>query len=161
MQSTSNYRISFLRSRRSYYLITFIYLFIYLFAIQVHYHIWWEQGTRSYLRFTCRSLPPWAGVQPPELMGPICSELWAPFPTVELHLFSVRCPRRLLFPVYFCKSSLYFTVNFVTLENYEPSWGVEPGSSHSVVGSSCTALAGPGHLSYNLIAYQNHPLLKL
>jgi hypothetical protein len=34
---------------------------------------------------------------------------------------------------------------FITLENYEPSSRVEPGSSRSVVRSSSTALAGPGN----------------
>jgi hypothetical protein len=33
---------------------------------------------------------------------------------------------------------------FITLENHEPSSGVEPGSSRSVVRSSSTALASPG-----------------
>jgi hypothetical protein len=119
----------------------FIYLFFYFSAIQVHYHIWWEQGSRSYLQCTCRSLPPWAGVQPPELMGPIYSELLAPFATVELHLFPLDVRAVFFFPSNFARRALPWI--FIALENHEPSSGVEPGSSRSIVRSSSTKLAGP------------------
>jgi hypothetical protein len=97
-------------------LLTFIYLFIYLFsAIQVHYHIWWEQGSWSYLRFTCIWLPPWVGVQPPELIGPICSELWAPFATVELYLFPLDVCAVFFFTSNFARRAC--CEFFITLEN--------------------------------------------
>ncbi len=43
---------------------------------------------------------------------------------------------------------------FITLENHEPSSGVEPGSSRSVVRSSSTALAGPGIYIYLYICFK-------
>ncbi len=62
-------------------------------------------GTRIFdnLGFTCHSLPPWSGVQPPELMVPISSELWAPFATVDLHLFPLDVRAVFFFPSNFAR----------------------------------------------------------
>ena len=43
--------------------------------------------------------------------GPIFSDLWDPFTTVELRLLSVWCRRLLIFPSYFWMSSIIFYVN--------------------------------------------------
>ena len=64
-------------------------------------------------------------------IGPIHSDLWDPFATVELHLLSIRCRRLLIFPSYIWTLSIIFNVSKIyrfTLENSDPSSGVESGS---------------------------------
>ena len=79
-------------------------------------------------------------------LGPIYSDLWVPFATVELHLLSIRC-RHLLISCLVSNVKHYILRERIfcfTLENSDPSLGVEPGSSHFIVQCSSTALAGPG-----------------
>ena len=77
-------------------------------------------------------------------LGPIYSDLWDPFATVELRLLSVRCCRHLIFLSYFRTSSIIFYVSKFfrfMLENSNPSSGVEPKSFRFIVWCSSTVLA--------------------
>jgi hypothetical protein len=123
----------------------FCVLFIYLFISLPYKYIIifeWEQGSWNISSMHLPFATALVGGPASRVDGAYYSELWAPFATVELHLFpkDVRT-------VFFVPSNFARPVCcefFITLENYEPSTGVEPGSSRSVVRSSSTALAGPG-----------------
>ena len=91
------------------------------------------------------------GAQTVRDLGPIYSD---PFATVELRLLSVRCRPIFLFPSCFRTSSIIFYVSEFfrfTLENSDPSSGVEPGSFRFVVRCSSTALVGLGRYPSNSV----------
>ena len=82
-------------------------------------------------------------------LRPIYSDLEDPFATVKWRLLSVRC-HRILIPVLFSNVEHYILGERIffrfTLENSDPSSGVEPGSSHFVVRCFSNVLAGPGDM---------------
>jgi hypothetical protein len=128
-------------------------LCIYLFISLPHKYIIifeWNKDIRSYIWCTCSTLPPWHRGSAYWFDGAYLFRVVSSFRDNGITSFSVRCQRRLLRPVYFRASSLLW-IFFITLENHEPSSGVEPWSSRSVVRSSSTALASPGSLHIYLL----------
>ena len=129
-----------------------IYFFFFLVSLLQDYSLWWDRwrGTLLlYLTRPCLYVVHRNGVEPLAL-GRVL--IWVEdyellSTLMELRLLSVRYRCLLIFPSYFRTSSIIFYMSGFyrfTLENSDPSLGVEPGSFRFIVRCSSTLLAGPG-----------------